>query len=130
MAVGNKIKKTVNKPAGVLFKNLLGNLERDSWEIIHKGELELAGKKKAMEIFGVSSMFGGSTLLSAYVHGARYVPFFIRVHEVSSGKSEILAIAGGAEKFYAEEFGRNEKVVEKIVKYCLEAPKPKLKPLF
>ena len=111
MVVKQEIKKTISISASTAYKNLLAGIKKEDWEIIYKEEEDL-------EVFGMTSALGGSTLLSAFTEGARYVPFFARIFP-KGNKCEVLIIAGGSEDIFGFDFGRNKKVVEKILNMCL-----------
>ena len=110
MVVKQEIRKTISISALTAYKNLLAGIKKEDWEIIYK-------EKEDFEVFGMTSAFGGSTLLSIG-EGARYVPFFARLFPKGS-KCEVLIIAGGSENWLGWDFGRNKKVVEKILDMCL-----------
>ena len=111
MVVKQEIRKTISISASASYKNLLSGIKKEEWEIIYKEEEDL-------EVFGMTSMLGGSTLFSAVTEGARYVPFFARIFP-KGDKCEVLVIAGGSENWLGWDFGRNKKVVEKILDMCL-----------
>lgn len=111
MVVKQEIKKQVPISPKGAYRNLLLNIKKEKWDIIYKEEEDL-------EVFGVTSMFGGATTLSLFGEGARYVPFFVRIFP-KSGKSEVFVITGGSENWLGWDFGRNKKAAEKIFNMCL-----------
>ncbi|MFH1751546.1 MAG: hypothetical protein ABH821_01245 [archaeon] len=117
-AVKQQLKETLSVPAKTVFENLTKRLFKEGWDIVYSDSILDQNKKLVCEVFGVSSAFGGSTLLSLGAHGARYVPFFVKVKEIDSTKSEVHIISGGSESWLGLDFGRNRKIVENLLKYC------------
>ncbi len=76
--------------------------------------------REIKEIFGISSNFGGTSLLSLFMHGARAVPYFIKLKQIDENETEIIIISGGTETIWMTDWGRNKKVAHKIYKFCLK----------
>jgi hypothetical protein len=109
--VKQEIKKEISLKPSVTYRNLLDGIKKEKWEIIYK-------EAEDMEVFGITSFFGGSTLLSVASEGGRYVTFFARIFP-KGNRCEVLAIAGGSETWLGYDYGRNKKVVQKILDMCL-----------
>lgn len=111
MVVKQEIKKTINLDAEKAYANLLSRIKKEKWDIIYN-------EKEDLEVFGITSMFGGSTLFSLATEAARYVPFFVRIFP-KSNKCTVLVIAAGSESWLGFDFGRNKRVANKILDMCL-----------
>ncbi|MFH0949009.1 MAG: hypothetical protein V1802_00810 [Candidatus Aenigmatarchaeota archaeon] len=112
MVVKQEVEKLVSINSQEAYRNLLAGIKKEKWDIIYK-------EKEYLEVFGITSMLGGSTLLSLATEAARYVPFFVRIFSQGK-KSRILIIAAGSENWLGWDFGRNKKVAEKILNMCLD----------
>jgi hypothetical protein len=129
MAVKQETNKILNKPPETIFQTLMNNFKKEGWKVIYTDEF-IAGGKQVKIILGLTSAFGGvvsggagildtiKSSLSLSQHGARYVPYFIKIKELDSNKSEILIISAGSEDIFGFDFGRNKNIVEKIFKFC------------
>jgi hypothetical protein len=112
----------VKKTSDRLTNNLLKRLKEEGWSILHTESFKLSDNKKVFELIGVSSSFGGSTVLSLSVHGARNVSFFVKITEKNNKESSLLIIASGSQDIWELDFGRNTKVGEKLFEFCTLVP--------
>lgn len=122
MAYGAKFVCTVRKNRSELTDNLLKRLKEEGWSILHTDTFKLNDNKEVFELSGVSSSFGGSTIFSFSMHGARNVSFFVKITDKNNKESELLIITSGSQDIWELDFGRNTKVGEKLFEFCTLVP--------
>lgn len=115
-----KTKKEFKHSYKIILKNIKHNFEDKLWTVGYKDEHFTRNRKKVIHIFGLSSAFGGSNFFSTLINGARYVPFYIVITEITSNSCEVLVISGGSENALGFEFGRNKKVAKLVLEFCSE----------
>lgn len=117
MAISHKQEKLINLSINQSFQNLIERLDYELWEITHQDEFKVKDRN-IKEIFGISAPFGGSGIFSFFMNGATYVPFFVKLIEVSPRKTKVIAMSGGSESYFGTDYGRNEGVVQLILSFC------------
>jgi len=123
MAYGSKFECTVKMSVNELSNNLQKRLKGEGWPIIHTESFKRFDNLNVTEIMGVSSSFGGSTVLSFSMHGARSVPFFLKITENRfKNSADLLIITAGSQDIFEFDWGRNSKVGERLFEFCTSVP--------
>lgn len=118
MALTEEVDEVVEISVETVYKTLLDNLKYKGWMVNYMDEFADENGKEVREVFGVTTAFGASTFMSLFGHGARFVPFFVKVKEVEPGRSRIQIITGGSEDMFGFDYGRNKRVVQELLKLC------------
>jgi hypothetical protein len=108
----------VDQPIDALFKKLVESLERSSWRVIYTDFLCADERQEVRLVYGLSAPFTGSGLRSLMNEGARYIPFFVKITQLNEIESEVVVIVSGAGRLNGDDYGRNRKVIRKILKLC------------
>ena len=104
------------------YEYLMGNLQRAGWKISYAEDFTLNTGVIVRQVFGVSSAFAGAGINAFMNQGAEYVPFFVKINSLDEGRSELLIIAAGSQSISGEDYGRKQKVAEKLFDFCQKPP--------
>lgn len=117
MVVKQEIEKEIGKSAEDVYKNILTNAINESWQIVRVNKIE-AKSGAIYEILGVTAPFSGITVKQVFMEDvASMVPVFIQIKTSGKSKSGLYAVASGSENLFGWDFGRNKKVVNKILDF-------------
>lgn len=118
MAYGAKIIETIESDYSRVVSNFDTHIRISDWQVFFSDNYILNDRKKIQEYFGITNAFSASTISSFMLHGARYVPFFVRIKELNNKETEISIFTGGSQDLFGFDFGRNEKVAEQALEFC------------
>ncbi len=116
MGISFKYEEPINKPFEILCELFEKEISNFMDEITYS-DLSINNKnKKIFEVFAISNELSGSTMLSLFTQGARFVPIFIKITEINNSTSNVLLISGGSESVLGTDWGRNKGLAKKIIK--------------
>lgn len=118
MNIGRKIDKVINKSLECVEKQLKSNLLGLDWQVEHVEDLRTIDGKKVKIYFGITSAYGGITIVSFLNHGGGYVPYYIKLEEISYYQTQLTILVTGSEDTLGDYGQRNENIAEQLVEMC------------
>lgn len=110
--------KIINQGLEYVEKQLKYNLDGLKWQIDNIEDLRTVDGIKVKIYFGTTSGYGGVTVVSLLSHGGGYVPYYIKLTEISYYQTEIKIIINGTETTYDDYGNRNKNIMLQLIEMC------------
>ncbi|SNV65912.1 hypothetical protein [Clostridium cochlearium] len=118
MKIAKIMENTIYESLEDIEQRLKSNLKGLRWEIEHTEDLRTIEGNRVKIYFGVTSSLGGVNVVSFIYHGGGYVPYYIKLTEVSDYETKVMVVITGTEDVITDYGDRNENIAKQILEMC------------
>lgn len=118
MKIAKIMEITIYETLKDIEERLKLNLKGLGWEIEHTEDLRTIEEHRVKIYFGITSSYGGVNLVSFMNHGGGYVPYYIKLTEVSDYETKVMVAITGTEDVITDCGNRNENIAKQVLEMC------------
>jgi hypothetical protein len=112
------MEKIYDQPLAYVEKQLKSNFVGLGWEIEHTEDLRTENGIRVKIYFGVTSSYGGVNFVSFISHGGGYVPYYIKMIEISNYQTKVMVAITGTENVNGDYGDRNSNIAKQVLEMC------------
>lgn len=118
MKIAKILETSMAQPLADIEKRLKSNFIGFGWEIEHIEDLRTVEGERVKIYFGVTSPYGGVNFMSFINHGGGYIPYYVKLTEVSDNQTKVMVVITGTENVNGDFGNRNSNIAKQVLEMC------------